>query len=890
VDGVAEATAAVMQHGTAVHSVVSALCSGTSSSSILLKDASSLLRTLLMSPQISASLKVTVLHSVLACTAAHADAGRPTAAESSNAERSIMAISILHMFFVDALQPLPHDRSVEVAALATDSLKTIIRNNYARDARQMSHAASQTLQLQVTAVLLVCLPVPSKDQNSKPSQSSLLSSTTWSSSPPSTSPHCAHVAPSSPVTSPLIFHVTCDGFVTSITKATSAMLQQGGQQLLAKEYLFLVHRIAINLPASASSAACDLEHSIPDLFVCISKGDSHVQRCAIMCLSAMFEREGVFPNAVRSFLKLDGLNRIFQVMKTITANFTSSSHCLSPSSWTSSDSDNFNVLSEGTAMFITYLILHLTPHTSHLTPHTSHLTPHTSHLTPHTSLMTCATSHVVLDLGLILLGMAEKFDAVEEDSRVRGMLWNEEGTLELLTTMLNIASAGRAAKAWERDDLKCENVVAAAAVKYLSRISRSSSSAPFEPLLYLLLPLLLPDTVSPSIQIEISDAMAEIAGLTLMLQNPDVVSQIVMAARSTTDRDVKKSLVMLLSRLFFNCPPVQQEIMRLKALPLLHEISAIFTPSSPSSSSSSSSSQSASNLLSQLSRSRAHELHAALHQRDSVAVNGNQVDSASTSHRRFIQLPLHDPVASCFSSAWLSPLNGSIWRLDSDMLSEQMMTIAAVITDYQSARAFCQSCGCGVGFLRPLTEHGHHLHQPSFVAVMSALYNAVRHIQIRRNRLAILSLFPDGHWHGVVTSMLSMVAMHPPCAVQVRLVIECLCGDSHGQLGLSAELLQLKAFELQATFEGVGKWAGGVDDANSAEAASKFPADGSCMNFSQEGLRFAQALAQMMMSDMCADLLEAGRPENVQLLRAYLALEHEHVLLKDWLGLSNPIP
>jgi hypothetical protein len=57
------------------------------------------------------------------------------------------------------------------------------------------------------------------------------------------------------------------------------------------------------------------------------------------------------------------------------------------------------------------------------------------------------------------------------------------------------------------------------------------------------------------------------------------------------------------------------------------------------------------------------------------------------------------------------------------------------------------------------------------------------------------------------------------------------------------------------------------------------------MNFTQEGLRFSQALAQFMMSDVCADLLDAGRPQNVQLLRAYLAMEQEHVLLKDWLEL-----
>ena len=59
------------------------------------------------------------------------------------------------------------------------------------------------------------------------------------------------------------------------------------------------------------------------------------------------------------------------------------------------------------------------------------------------------------------------------------------------------------------------------------------------------------------------------------------------------------------------------------------------------------------------------------------------------------------------------------------------------------------------------------------------------------------------------------------------------------------------------------------------------------MNFKEEGLRFAQAVAQMMMSDVCADLLQAGRPESIQLLRAYLALEHRNMQLKDWLGESS---
>lgn len=910
-DGVADATAAVIQHSAAVKSIVAALCGSTSSSSILLKDASSLLRTLLMSPQIPASMKATVLHCLLTCAAA-LSVGRAAAAESFNVERWIMATSILHMFLIEAQQPLPHDRALEVATLATDSLMMIIRNNDARDMRQMSHAASQTLQSQVVAVLLVCWPVTNNNQISLACQSSLSSSSPTHLLPP-TSSLSAHVALSSSANSSVLLGAACDGFVTSIAKAASASMQQGILQgLLAKEYLCLMHRIIIHLPASASSASCELEDSIPELCMCISDGQSHVQRGAILCLAEMLLRGEIFPNAVRKFMKLDGFKRVFEIIKNIAAQFSTSTNFSSLSSWTSSELQNFHVLSEGAALVVTCPTSYIT---SHHTSRITQQTPNISHLTSH--ILQKSMSYFIS--GLSLLSMAEKLDAVDEDSRIGGMLWNEVGTLELLTNMLAFASAGRSAKALERDNFKCENVVAAAAVSYLSRVSKSSSrSTLLEPLLHLLLPLLLPNTISPSIQIEISDTMAEMASFTLMLQNPTVVAQLVAAARSTTHREVKSSLVMLLSRLFFNCPPVQEEIMRLKALPLLHEISAVFTPSSlissssssPSSSSSSSfssssstpslshsssffsSSHSASNLLSQLSRSRAHELYAALHQRDSVEAGDNRADSSSTLHHRLIRLPFHDLVASCFSSAWLSPVNGSIWRLDSDMLSEQMMVVAAVINDYPSARAFCHSCGCGAGFLKPLTEHGHDMHQPSFVAVMSALYNAVRHIQIRRNRLAVLSLFPDGHWPCVVTSLLSMVAMHPQCAVQARLVIECLCGDTHGQLGLSAELLQLKAFELQATFEGLGIWTGevgGVDDRLRRGAVSKFPADGGCMNFTQEGLRFAQALAQMMMSDLCADLLEAGRPENVQLLRAYLAMEHEQVLLKDWLGV-NPNP
>ena len=219
------------------------------------------------------------------------------------------------------------------------------------------------------------------------------------------------------------------------------------------------------------------------------------------------------------------------------------------------------------------------------------------------------------------------------------------------------------------------------------------------------------------------------------------------------------------------------------------------------------------------------------------------------------------------------------------MLSEQLTAVAALITDASSARVFSQACGGCVGFLRPLTEHGHTPHQAAFVAVMHVLCTVVSHSDIRRNRLDVLSLFPEWHWPCVVTSILSMVALHPPCALQARLMIEMLCGDAHGQLGLSIELLQLKAFELQAGYDKRG----GESDvvSQTGVAARKFPRDCSCMNFTPTGLRFAQALAQMMMNDLCADLLEVGRPENVQLLRAYLAMEHAQVMLEDWLGQTS---
>ena len=72
--------------------------------------------------------------------------------------------------------------------------------------------------------------------------------------------------------------------------------------------------------------------------------------------------------------------------------------------------------------------------------------------------------------------------------------------------------------------------------------------------------------------------------------------------------------------------------------------------------------------------------------------------------------------------------------------------------------------------------------------------------------------------------------------------------------------------------------------------AGKFPVDGSCMLFVEEGLGFAQALAQLMVSGVCADLLAANVPENVRLLRSYLAVEQGRVHLNDWLGqkILNP--
>jgi hypothetical protein len=266
-----------------------------------------------------------------------------------------------------------------------------------------------------------------------------------------------------------------------------------------------------------------------------------------------------------------------------------------------------------------------------------------------------------------------------------------------------------------------------------------------------------------------------------------------------------------------------------------------------------------------------------LPQHHAISVYDNPIDSASSVHSRDRFLRLVDEPVAC--SAWLSALGGSIWELDSGVMSEQMADVAACITDFPSARAFARACGSGVGLLKPLIEHGHQMHQAAFEAVMTALRNSILHINIRRNRLEVLSLFPDWHWPCVVTCILSMVALHPPCAVQAHAIIKCMCGDPHGQLGLSAELLQQKAQELRSAFVGAG---GACRDEGPVER--QFPGNGSCKNFSEEGLRFSKVLAQMMMSELCADVLEAGRPESVQLLRTYVTMNHVHVSLRDWLG------
>jgi hypothetical protein len=473
--------------------------------------------------------------------------------------------------------------------------------------------------------------------------------------------------------------------------------------------------------------------------------------------------------------------------------------------------------------------------------------------------------------GLSLLFVSEQAVALDESLQIDCRTLEEEGRVELLVRALTFAAAGHGLKAEGRVDYckSCENVVAAAAARYLRRISSSRSLALSE-LLLQLLPLLQPDRIDQSAQIEVADAMAEASALTPMLQNPFALSQIVMAAKMTEHKDVKSSLVKLLSRLFFNCPAVQQEIMRLNALPLLHEISAVPTTGSSSSLSH--------NIISELSRAHAQEQLFILQQRG--AVGGRNQDDATLSLRQCL---LPEASFSSFSSAWLSPLNGSIWRLDSSTLSEQMSAVAELITDASSARAFSRACGGCAGLLRPLCEHGHSSHEAAFAAVMRALCNAVVHSHIRRDRLAVLSLFPDGHWPCVVTTLLCMVALHPSCALQARVIVERLCGDAHGQLGMSVELLQLKAFELQAAYDRRG-CEDAVVESLKGVAAGSFPGDGSCLNFSQDGLRFARALAQMMMNDACADLLETGLPENVQLLRAYLAMERGEVLLADWLG------
>ena len=353
VDGVAEACAAVMQHSSGVQSIVGALCNGTSSSAMLLKDAFSLLRTLLVSPHLSISMKVPVLRSLLGC----AVGGGAAPTESPNIERSIMVTSMLHMFFIDAQQPLPLDCATDVAALATDSLIMVIHSNDARDVRKLSLAASQTLQLQSIAILLICLPVPSTNQSSAESQSSLQFSSASPIPPPPAFPSDAslpRVTMSLLAPPPALFRVANDGFVTLVIKAVSVMIKQGesqGQHLMVKEYLRLLHRIALCLPPSSSCAARELEDCIPEFFDYISIGKTTVQHGTIECLLSMLQRGQTFPNAVRKFLEVDGFKSIIQMMKAVAAKLYASSSFSSSSSWTSSESESCIVLTKGAVHF-----------------------------------------------------------------------------------------------------------------------------------------------------------------------------------------------------------------------------------------------------------------------------------------------------------------------------------------------------------------------------------------------------------------------------------------------------------------------------------------------------------------------------------------------------------
>ncbi len=344
-----------MQHDAALRAIIAILLTCSSSnSSILLKDALALIQLLLLSSDISSSLKVRVLESLLACTAASDAADTSTTAAGGSAtpniERALMAISILRMFLVEARQPLPPQHAGDVASLATHGLTTVMPSS---NVLRLTHAAARTLQVHAIAVLLVCLPSSATSNSSQP----------LSSSPSlSAAPHTPHPSPfpsSHPSSLPLLLRVARHGFVTLLVKAAVASIQHsavGCQQLHAKDCLSLVRRITINVPTTAGSGsiASELEHCIPDLFVCISSGQINVQHGAMLCLLAMFEGDVAFPNAINKFLQMDGYGSIFRMLKAIAAS------SLSSSSSSATDINSFKLLSEGCALIITFYASHVT--------------------------------------------------------------------------------------------------------------------------------------------------------------------------------------------------------------------------------------------------------------------------------------------------------------------------------------------------------------------------------------------------------------------------------------------------------------------------------------------------------------------------------------------------
>jgi hypothetical protein len=460
---VPDAQAAVMEHDSAVHGIVAVLCSSSSTDGggMLLKDASALLRLLLRSPQLASSLKVKVLDSLLACSrvsdAIDPDVELAAAESSQNVGKATMTTSILHMFLVDAQQPLPRLHAVAVAGLAVDALTMMIRISSARDVLQVSHAASQSLQLHAISVLLLCLPSPATPQSSADLKSPQLLTAASSLLPPS-SPPPPPIASSQSPRSSVLSRVTRDRFVTSIMNAATAAVEQGGPlqlSLVVKDYLTLIHRIAMNVSTTGSSGsiACELEATVPRLFVCLSRGQSDVQHGAMLCLQAMFQDNGVFPNAIQMFLEMDGYSCIFRLMKCIVVS-SSSSPSLFPLS-SSSETSSCKLLPAGAALAFISL-----------------------------DALTC--SHVFSGLGLLV--QLETAGAVDDDLQIDGESW-DKGQLELLISVLKLTAARAGLKARGSDDICniCENAAAVAAVKYLRR-TRSSRSSALSELLLLLLP------------------------------------------------------------------------------------------------------------------------------------------------------------------------------------------------------------------------------------------------------------------------------------------------------------------------------------------------------------------------------------------------------------------